>query len=226
VVNHYDDYFRGKHYATFQKNEHVREELELESLAVRNELDPQPVNLPIDLIRVFKVHGSEIPLSALPAGSTQPEWTTIVEEIKPADLEKPLYKNRGLACLAPRDLALMKQLEVKMVLNPSSTQLMEDFEDQLLRSSTSEFLMIREFKSDIMTQKKYLEVLRSCVGNSEQSSAQQPGDARSGAQPGASTQVRLDDHHSHGADLMSETGSLAGFTSNYFIISDRSLSLK
>jgi hypothetical protein len=24
VVNHYDDYFRGKHYATFQKNEHVR----------------------------------------------------------------------------------------------------------------------------------------------------------------------------------------------------------
>jgi transcriptional antiterminator len=40
VINHYDDYFRGKHHATFQKNEHVREELELEPLAVRNELDP------------------------------------------------------------------------------------------------------------------------------------------------------------------------------------------
>lgn len=108
ISSHYDDYFRGKHHGTFQKNEHVRAELELESLAVRNELDPQPVNLPLDLIKVFKVLGSEIPLSALPAGSTQPEWTTIVEEIKPADLEKPAYRGRGLACLAPRDLALLK----------------------------------------------------------------------------------------------------------------------
>lgn len=99
----------------------------MEPLAVRNELDPQPVNLPIELIRVFKVLGSEIPLSALPAGSTQPEWTTIVEEIKPSELEKPLFKNRSLACLAPRDLALLKQLEIKMAQNPQSTQLMEDF---------------------------------------------------------------------------------------------------
>jgi len=52
-------------------------------MAVRNELDPQRVQLPIDQIKVFRVTGSEIPLSALPAGSTQPEWTTIVEEIKP-----------------------------------------------------------------------------------------------------------------------------------------------
>jgi hypothetical protein len=95
----------------------VRAELELEAMAVRNELDPQPVQLPIDQIKVFRVIGSEIPLSALPAGSTQPEWTTIVEEIKPSDLEKPVYKNKGLACLAPRDLALLKQLEVKMAQN-------------------------------------------------------------------------------------------------------------
>lgn len=40
IVGHYEDYFRGKHHATFQKNEHVRAELELEALAVRNELDP------------------------------------------------------------------------------------------------------------------------------------------------------------------------------------------
>lgn len=39
-MSHYEDYFRGKHHATFQKNEHVRAELELEALAVRNELDP------------------------------------------------------------------------------------------------------------------------------------------------------------------------------------------
>lgn len=92
--------------------------------------------------------GSEIPLSALPAGSTQPEWTTIVEEIKPSELDKPIFKNKGLACLAPRDLQLLKQLEVKMAQTPS-TQLMEDFQEQLLRACTSEFLMIRDFKTDL-----------------------------------------------------------------------------
>lgn len=53
LYNHYVDYFRGKHHATFSKNEPVRHLLELDSVAVRNELDPQPVNLPIDQIRVF-----------------------------------------------------------------------------------------------------------------------------------------------------------------------------
>jgi hypothetical protein len=53
LYNYYIDYFRGKHHATFSKNEHVRHLLELDSVAVRNELDPQPVNLPIDQIRVF-----------------------------------------------------------------------------------------------------------------------------------------------------------------------------
>ena len=40
ISTHYEDYFRGKHHGTFQKNEHIRAELELEPLAVRNELDP------------------------------------------------------------------------------------------------------------------------------------------------------------------------------------------
>jgi hypothetical protein len=53
LYNYYVDYFRGKHHATFSKNEQVRHLLELDSVAVRNELDPQPVNLPIDQIRVF-----------------------------------------------------------------------------------------------------------------------------------------------------------------------------
>jgi hypothetical protein len=60
------------------------------------------------------VVGSEIPLSALPAGSTEPEWTTIVEELKSSDLEKPIYRNRGMACIAPKDLPLLKQLEARM----------------------------------------------------------------------------------------------------------------
>jgi hypothetical protein len=50
----------------------------------------------------------------LPAGSTEPEWTTIVEELKSSDLEKPIYRNRGLACIAPKDLPLLKQLEARM----------------------------------------------------------------------------------------------------------------
>jgi hypothetical protein len=115
LFNFYSDYFRGRHYQVFQKNEHVRKVLELDELAVRNELDPQPVNLPIDRIKVFQVIGSEIPISALPAGSTQSEWTTIVEEIKPSDLEKPTYRNRALACISPRELPLIKQLEARMI---------------------------------------------------------------------------------------------------------------
>jgi hypothetical protein len=41
-------------------NEHERERLGLEELAVRNELDPQPINLPIDRIKIFEVIGHNI----------------------------------------------------------------------------------------------------------------------------------------------------------------------
>ena len=95
----------------FSKNDHIRTELELDAVAVRNELDSQPVNLPIDQIKVFNVESLEIPLSALPAGSTESEWKTIITEI--TDFDKKDYKNRGLACLAPRDLTYLKQLEAR-----------------------------------------------------------------------------------------------------------------
>jgi hypothetical protein len=36
LFNFYSDYFRGRHYQVFQKNEHVRKVLELDELAVRN----------------------------------------------------------------------------------------------------------------------------------------------------------------------------------------------
>jgi len=39
--------------------------------------------LPADKIKIFEVKGHEIPLSALKAGSTETEWSTLVEEIRP-----------------------------------------------------------------------------------------------------------------------------------------------
>ena len=55
----------------------------LEELSVRNELDPQPINLPVDRIKIFEVIGHNIELSALPTGSKVPEETTSPEEIRP-----------------------------------------------------------------------------------------------------------------------------------------------
>jgi hypothetical protein len=37
---------------------------------LRRELDPQPVSIVLEKIRIFEVKGLEIDLSALPAGST------------------------------------------------------------------------------------------------------------------------------------------------------------
>jgi hypothetical protein len=74
---------------------------------IRKELDPQPQNIELEKIRIFEVKGHEIPLSALPAGSTQSEWTTLLEEVRPIDFEKnfqSMYRNRVLANLLPSDL--------------------------------------------------------------------------------------------------------------------------
>ena len=90
----------------FSKNEKKREELGLVEQAVRNELDPQRLNIPIDKIKIFEVKGYEIPLSALPAGSTHPEWSTWVDLVTPQDLEKGIadYKHKILGVKLPRDI--------------------------------------------------------------------------------------------------------------------------
>ena len=77
---------------------------------MRNELDPQPINLPVDKIKIFEVKGHEIPLSLLPAGSKHPEWITLVEMIQPQDLEKGMadYKHRILSVVVPKEIAVMK----------------------------------------------------------------------------------------------------------------------
>ena len=110
--------------------------------AVRNELDPHPINLPVDKIKIFEVKGHEIPLSALPAGSTHSEWTTWVELIQPQDLERGIvdYKHRILGVIVPKEMPVLKQLETRIAQNPSNEQLKEDLKECLLKASTAEFL--------------------------------------------------------------------------------------
>ena len=72
-------------------------------------------------MRIFEVKGHEIPLSALPTGSTQTEWTTLLKEIRPADFEKSfndLYRFKVLANLLPSDLAPRQEIELKSAQNP------------------------------------------------------------------------------------------------------------
>lgn len=112
----YQDYFRGMHYQAFSKDEDIRERLGLEELAVRNELDPQPINLPVDRIKIFEVKGHTIDLSALPTGSQAPEETTYTQEIRPQELERQFknYKHKILAAVSPKEIAKLKQLEARM----------------------------------------------------------------------------------------------------------------
>lgn len=74
---------------------------------LRRELDPQPQSIILDSIRVFEVKGHEVPLSQLPTGAKQSEWTTLLDEIKPQDFVKNFqnYRFKVLANIVPRDLA-------------------------------------------------------------------------------------------------------------------------
>ena len=54
---------------------------------LRSDLEPQPFPIQIEKMRIFEVKGCEVPLTALPAGSLHPEWTTILDYIRPQDFE-------------------------------------------------------------------------------------------------------------------------------------------
>lgn len=87
---------------------------------LRRELDPQPQALILDQIKVYEVKGHEVPLSQLPSGRTQSEWTTLLEEVRPQDFIKnfQVYRCRVMANLRPKDVSLLKQLETQIVQNP------------------------------------------------------------------------------------------------------------
>ena len=68
-----------------------------------------------------------------------------------------------------------------MAQNPNNDQLKEDFKEVLLRSCTLEFMQIREFRSDPKTQKKYLEVVRTCANRVQQTGGSKLGGGESAA---------------------------------------------
>lgn len=74
-------------------------ELGQEVFMFRSEFDPQDTKLPINEYKLFEIKGHEIPLSALPAGSTSPRWTTLMEEVRPQDYG--LLKHKILAVMLP-----------------------------------------------------------------------------------------------------------------------------
>ena len=109
---------------------------------MRNELDPQPINLPIDRIKIFEVKGEIIGQAALPTGALAPEETTYTQEIRPQEIENRFkdYKHKILAAVSPKEIAKLKQLEARMAQNPTNDQLKEDFKELLLKSCSLEFM--------------------------------------------------------------------------------------
>ena len=104
-------------------------------------------------MRIFEVKGHEVPLSQLPAGAKQTEWTTLLDEIKPSDFIKNFhnYKFRILANLVPRDLTHLRQLEYQISQNPQNAQLKANHKSILLQATSVEFVQIRELKIDAST---------------------------------------------------------------------------
>ena len=123
------DYFRGKYSDLFSRSLAWRERIQM-PVYLRRDLEPQPFQVPIDKMRIFEVKGCEIPLSALPSGRTQSEWTTIVEYLRPADFENNFltkYAGKVLANLKPRDSKLLVQLDLQIAQNPTHVKLSDEF---------------------------------------------------------------------------------------------------
>eukprot|EP00354_Favella_ehrenbergii_P000048 CAMPEP_0170465122 /NCGR_PEP_ID=MMETSP0123-20130129/9584_1 /TAXON_ID=182087 /ORGANISM="Favella ehrenbergii, Strain Fehren 1" /LENGTH=77 /DNA_ID=CAMNT_0010730939 /DNA_START=1133 /DNA_END=1366 /DNA_ORIENTATION=+ len=56
-----------------------------------------------------------------------------------------------------------------MAQNPNNDSLEEEFNELLLKSCTLEFMQICAFRSDQGTQKKYLQVVRTCANRANES---------------------------------------------------------
>ena len=66
VFEKYQEYFRGKHYASFSRRDQARlgAEFGQESLMSRNEFDPQDIKIVVDDYKIYKIEGCEIPITA------------------------------------------------------------------------------------------------------------------------------------------------------------------
>ena len=57
-----------------------------------------------------------------------------------------------------------------MAQNPNNDSLEEEFNELLLKSSTLEYMQIYQFRSDDRTQKKQLQVIRTCANRANENS--------------------------------------------------------
>ena len=113
------------------------------------------------------------------------------------------YKHRILSVIMPKEIAVMKQLEQRIAQNQGDETLKQEFDECLMRSCTTEFLQIKDFKPDSKTQKKTLEVVRTCA-NKEKPQAKNAAEA---GEP------------SQGVTGESVDSGLGGLASSYFMIS-------
>ncbi len=144
MFTQYQDFFRGEAHASFSVQDRAWEETFGPELAFsRVEYDPYDLKIQVDEIRIFEVKGHEIPLSALPAGSTSPKQTTLIEEIRHNDL--PLLSQKILANVVPPDEERIKHLEQEMTLYPNNHSLKEEFENILLNCSSATLMQVKDY---------------------------------------------------------------------------------
>jgi len=83
LTNKYIDYFRGQHYQAFSKGgQDAEAQFGSEIVYTRTEYDIIDINLNVDEFTFLETKGIEIPLSSLPAGTTEPKWTTMIDFVK------------------------------------------------------------------------------------------------------------------------------------------------
>lgn len=85
----------------------------------------------------------ELTKSSLQAGSTSSGWITIIEEIVPQKMKEMQF--RVLAVLVPQDVERMKLLRQEMSLDQNKNKRKDEFENLLMRSSSSVLMQIKEY---------------------------------------------------------------------------------
>ena len=83
IYERYQEYFRGKHYLAFQKQDQQQkiQELGSDPQLQRNEYDPHDIKLSIEQFKIFEIKGYQLSSGSLQHGAQTSGWITFVEEI-------------------------------------------------------------------------------------------------------------------------------------------------
>jgi len=148
LLTKYQEYFRGRHYQAFSRGGQEEEgQFGLEIQYTRTEFDPYDISISVEEYKIFEIKGHEIPLSALPAGSTSPKWTTLMDEIKGSELAK--LQHKMLAIAYPQDQERLRVLEKELSVNPNKNSLKEEYHDILLRCPIAGMMQVKEYNAEM-----------------------------------------------------------------------------